>query len=132
VKVAARYPPLLPGKRHPLHAKAITTEGESRMAQQRRKNGDASTAGSLAKRMKAPAIVGGAAVAGLAGGVALGRRGSRSATANMAEAAKQIGSFGEKVGDLATEVRMVREGVAHSQRRSPVEVLLEGLTSRRA
>ena len=79
-----------------------------------------------------PAIAGGAAVLGLAGGVVLGRRGSHSVSANLADAAKEIGSFGERVGDLATEVRMVREGVAHSPRRSPIEVVLEGLTSRRA
>lgn len=99
------------------------------MAQQTTTRDDAT--GSLASRLKTPMLAGGAAVIGLAGGVALGRRGNRSATANLAEAAKQIGSFGEKVGDLATEVRTVREGVAHGERRSPVEVVLEGLTSRR-
>ena len=100
------------------------------MAQQTRRK-DPATASSIASKLRTPAIAGGAVVVGLAGGIALGRRGSHSASANLAEAAKQIGHFGEKVGDLATEVRIVREGVAHSPRRSPIEVVLEGLTSRR-
>lgn len=102
--------------------------------------------GSLASKLKTPAIASGAAVAGLVGGLALSRGGSRpkvlgkrlpsslgaqATSQNLADAAKQIGSFGERIGELANEVRLVREGVAHSQRRSPVEVVLEGLTSRR-
>jgi hypothetical protein len=102
------------------------------MARQTSKDAASRTGNSLATRLKTPAIAGGAAVLGLAGGVALGRRSARSASANLAEAAKQIGSFGEKVGDLATEVSMVREGVANSRKRSPIEVVLEGLTARRA
>lgn len=97
---------------------------------------------SLSERVKTSAIAGGAAAAGLAGGLMLARRGkvlgmrvpgsgSASVAKNLAEAAKQVGGFGERVGDLANEIRLVREGVAHNQKRSPVEVVLEGLTSRR-
>jgi hypothetical protein len=101
------------------------------------------TTSSLATRLKTPVIAGGAAVAGLVGGLALAKRGSsrkvlgvpvpsaQTTSQNLAEAAKQIGGFGERVGELANEVRIVREGVAHSHKRSPVEVVLEGLTSRR-
>ncbi len=104
-------------------------------------------ANTLAQRLKTPAIAAGAAAAGLAGGIALTGRGSRkkvlgvrvpaggaaqSTSQNLAEAAKQIGSFGERVGELANEVRMVREGVAQSRTRSPIEVVLQGLTSRRS
>ncbi len=104
------------------------------------------TASPLASRLKTSAIAGGAAAAGLAGGLLLAQRSSRkkvmgvalpsvtgpkATSKNLAEAAKQVGSFGERVGELATEVRMIREGVAHSQKRSPIEVVLEGLTSRR-
>jgi len=112
-------------------------------AKQRSSQANESTASSLASKLKTPAIAGGAAVAGLAGGLALAKRGSstkvfgvrmpsaQATSQNLVDAAKQIGSFGERVGELANEVRMVREGVAHSHRRSPVEVVLEGLTSRR-
>ena len=100
------------------------------MARQTRKNASQASS-SLVERLKTPAIAGGAAVLGLAGGVAIGRRKTNSASANLAEAARQIGTFGEKVGDLATQVSMVREGVAQGRKRSPIEVVLEGLTSRR-
>jgi len=100
----------------------------------------------MASKLKTPAIAGGAAVAGLAGGLALAGRGSRkkllgvplptamgtqATSRNLAEAAKQIGSFGERIGELAAEVRMVREGAAQDHGRSPIEVVLQGLTSRR-
>ena len=96
---------------------------------------------------RTPAIVGGAALAGLVGGWALARNGGsrrvqgkklsaslapgNTTTQSVIEAARQVGLFGEQVGELAHEVRLVREGIAHSHRRSPVEVLLEGLTTRR-
>ena len=52
---------------------------------------------------------------------------------NLAEVAKEVGSFGEGMGSLAAEVRRVREGIATAgePKRSPVEVLLQGLTRRR-
>jgi hypothetical protein len=105
-------------------------EGESRMARQSSKEASP-TASSLATRMKTPALAGGAAMLGFAGGVALGRRSAPSTSANLAETAKQIGNFGEKVGHLATQLNMVREGVAQEGKRSPIEIVLEGLTSRR-
>ncbi len=119
------------------------SNGSSRSGPKRRPSASPSTASSLGSRLKTPAIAGGAAVAGLAGGLALAKRSSskkllgvrmpiaQATSKNLADAAKQIGGFGERVGELAHEVRLVREGVAHSHRRSPVEVVLEGLTSRR-
>jgi hypothetical protein len=100
----------------------------------------------MATKVKTPAIATGAAVAGLAGGLALARAGSRkrllgvplptanatqAMSRNLGEAAKQVGSFGEHVGELANEIRMVREGAAQANSRSPIEVVLQGLTSRR-
>jgi hypothetical protein len=98
-------------------------------------------------------MAGGAAVAGMAGGVALsgvlGRRAPFAAKAlakprvqirsrDLARTAKEIGSFGKGVGSfgenlatLAVEVRQAREAVAHRSRRSPIEVVLDGLTARR-
>ena len=103
-------------------------------------------ANTLAQKLKTPALAAGAAAAGLAGGLALAGRAphkvlgvrvppagaAQSTSQNLAEAAKQIGSFGERLGELANEVRMVREGFAQSRTRSPIEVVLQGLTSRRS
>jgi len=52
---------------------------------------------------------------------------------NLAEAVKSVGSFGEGMGSLAAEIRRVREGVAMAEerKRSPIEVVLQGLTKRR-
>jgi len=52
---------------------------------------------------------------------------------DVAVAAKEIGSFGQHVGELATELRHVREdaGGGNGKHRSPVEVVLDGLTARR-
>jgi hypothetical protein len=120
------------------------------MAQQKaRTNASKSTNssewGSVARKAKTPAIAGGAAVAGLIGGIALSRRApgtkllgvrlgtgtTRAASESLADAAKDIGAFGERVGELANEIRVVREGVADRHSRSPIEVVLEGLTTRR-
>ena len=51
---------------------------------------------------------------------------------DVARAAKEIGSFGSQLGHLATELEAARENGANGSRhRSPIEVVLEGLTSRR-
>jgi hypothetical protein len=108
-----------------------------------------SALGDATKHAKVPALAAGAGLAGLAGGVALASRTSRkrvlglamptkgvaqAVTKNLAEATKNVGSFGEGMGSLAAEVRRVREGMAESgddNQRSPIEVVLQGLTSRR-
>jgi hypothetical protein len=104
--------------------------------------------GDIAGKAKVPALAAGAGLAGLAGGVALAGRssrkrilgvaiptksGTRGVTKNLADAAKNVGSFGEGMGSLAAEVRKVREGVAEEGAqggRSPIEVVLRALTSR--
>jgi hypothetical protein len=109
------------------------------------KGTNSSESDSLARKAKTPAIAGSAAVAGLIGGIALSRRApgkkilgvrlgtgtARAASESLADAAKDIGAFGERVGELANEIRVVREGVADRHSRSPIEVVLEGLTARR-
>jgi hypothetical protein len=85
---------------------------------------------SIASKAKTPAMVGGAALAGLAGGIAVSRNGShrkvlgvpmpgrpntgkamgKAATA-LGSAAKEIGKTGYQVGQLTSEVRRVRERV---------------------
>ena len=104
----------------------------------------------MAKKAKGPALAAGVGLAGLAGGAVLAGRNSRkrvlgvpmptksgtqAVSKNLADAAKNVGSFGEGMGSLAAEVRKVREGVAAGRdaekRRSPIEVVLQGLTRRR-
>jgi len=106
-----------------------------------------SSTSSKAKSLKTPLIAGSAALGGLAGGLVLGARrnmsrqvlgmtmppwgNSGSAGRNLASLAKQVAVASERVGDLTTEVRRVREEAAKGTRRSPIEVVLEGLTTRR-
>jgi hypothetical protein len=51
----------------------------------------------------------------------------------MAKAAKEVGNFSAQVGELATELQRARESANGngSKHRSPVEVVLQGLTARR-
>jgi hypothetical protein len=100
---------------------------------------------SVAKGAKGPLLAGSAALAGLAGGVVLGaaRGPARVVGAkprkvsfhvrsqDLATTAKEIGSFGEQLGMVAAEIRRTREAAAASKHRSPVEVVLQGLTARR-
>jgi len=103
----------------------------------------------VAEKAKVPVLAAGMGLAGLAGGAALASRNSRkrvlgvpmptksgteAVSKNLANAAKNVGSFGEGMGSLATEVRKVREGISDddaAKRRSPIEVVLQGLTRRR-
>lgn len=98
--------------------------------------------GKVARKAKTPLIAGGAAVAGAAGGLALGARSARKAKAlrrprvkirsqDFARAARDVGQFGIDVGELAAELRKNREAANGGKHRSPVEVVLEGLTHRR-
>lgn len=97
--------------------------------------------GKAARKAKTPLIAGGAAVAGAAGGLALGARHARKSKAlrrpkvkirsrDLARAARDVGQFGMDVGQLAGELRRNREEANGSRRRSPVEVVLDGLTHR--
>jgi hypothetical protein len=107
-----------------------------------------SAVGEVAQKAKVPALAAGAGIVGLAGGVALAGRsarkrvlgvplptksGTQAVSKNLADASKNVGSFGEGRGSLAAEVRKVREGVGNGaeKRRSPIEVVLQGLTRRR-
>jgi len=90
-------------------------------------------------------VAGGAALAGLAGGLALGAKrnsgrkvlGMRvgngaEAGRNLAEASKNVGRFSENVGQFAAEVRKTREAIeSGSKHSSPIEVVLRALTARR-
>lgn len=110
----------------------------------------ASTAGSAvtsaAKQLRTPAIVTGAGLAGLAGGIALardrrkrmlgmklpGRAARRATSKNLTEAARNVGTVAERTGQVAERVRVASEAISqqNARRRSPIEVVLEGLTTR--
>lgn len=97
--------------------------------------------GKAARKAKTPLLAGGAAVAGAAGGLALGTKARKSKTLrrpkvkirsqDLAKAARNVGEFGMDVGQLAAELRKNREQANGAKRRSPLEVVLEGLTHRR-
>jgi len=99
---------------------------------------------STARRTPAPALAAGAAVAGIAGGLALGtRRGSRGALQRLlplprrsraraiAGGAKRLAVLANQASNTADDIRAIREQLEQTNRRSPVEVLLDGLTHRR-
>jgi hypothetical protein len=76
-------------------------------------------------KAKVPAIAVGAALAGVAGGVALGRNGKprvslpslgsrKSMVKLLGGSAKEIGKAGYRIGQLTSEVRKVREAVSAS------------------
>lgn len=103
-----------------------------------------STVADAVKKAKVPLIAAGTGLAGLAGGAMLAGRNSRkrvlgvpmprkSTTKNIANASKNVATFGEGMGSLASEVHRITTGLsdASAGRRSPIEVLLDGLTNRR-
>ena len=93
---------------------------------------------SAARRARTPALTLGAMAAGVAGGLALGSRmGARrkSGLVRAAEAlrdvARELGTATSQVTGTADDVREIKEHLDKANRRSPVEVLLDGLTHRR-
>jgi hypothetical protein len=98
-------------------------------------------------KAKVPLLAGGAAIAGAAGGLALGARQARRGkglgkaiarrpqvkvkSKDLASAAKDVGTFGAQLGHLANELQQARES-GNGKHRSPLEVVLEGLTARRS
>jgi hypothetical protein len=86
-----------------------------------------------AGKAKVPLIASGAVLAGAAGGAALGVRQARRHPHGFAKAAKGVGALGVQAGHLASELQRNREATNGGGRhRSPVEVVLEGLTARRS
>lgn len=86
--------------------------------------------GGAAKKAAVPLVAGGAALVGAAGGMALGARQARRHNRhNLAKAAKGVGTLGTQMGRLASELHQARES-GNGKHRSPVEVVLEGLTAR--
>ena len=95
-----------------------------------------STVSRAVSKVKVPLMAGGAALAGAAGGLALGTRQAHRHhgiagidSDDLAKAAKKVGSVGVQVGELAYEARRARQE-SNGKHRSPIEVVLQGLTSR--
>lgn len=103
------------------------------------------TVGKAAGKAKLPLVAGGAALAGAAGGLALASRQAHKGgigaalrkpkfqikSDDVARVAKEVGNFSAQVGALATEIQRNREEAGNGKHRSPIEVALHGLTSRR-
>lgn len=96
------------------------------------------TVGRAVSKAKVPLLAGGAALAGVAGGAAIGAHQARRhhglpkvSSEDLGKAARRMGDFGAQMGEVAIELRRARQASNGKQHRSPVEVVLEGLTSRR-
>jgi hypothetical protein len=101
--------------------------------------------GSAANAAKVPAVAGGAALAGLVGGMAIARGGRRRVLGvpvpgtrrplvkinGRGSGTKQLMKTGRQMAELAVEVRQARQQLATDRKRSPIEVVLDGLTARR-
>ena len=99
-----------------------------------------------ARRAPAGALAAGAAAAGLAGGLALGARGRaltkttkvlgmpvgrRSKARTIARGARRAAVAASKASSTADDIRAIRQQLEHANRRSPIEIVLDGLTHRR-
>jgi len=109
-------------------------------------NGTASNGKVTDGRSALPLVAGGAALVGAAGGIALGAAKSGSKilgvrlpqpkrvqirSKDLSKAAKRVGSFGDQVGELTSELRGIRHDLGDEKGNSPLEILLKGLTERR-
>ena len=88
-----------------------------------------------------PALAAGATLAGVAAGFALGaRKGSglsglrpfphRGGARDVLRAARGVEAAACQAGELAKELRLLRRAALEAQKRSPIEVVLQGLTRR--
>jgi hypothetical protein len=102
--------------------------------------------GETARKAKAPLLASSAALAGAAGGLAIGAMRSRRSpkglmpkvlqrkrikisAQDIAKAARGVGAVSQHVADLTSEMNGGQR--SNGRRKSPVEVVLEGLTARR-
>lgn len=139
-KSAAKAKPASPKRK----SSSVKANGPKASAAKPSSNGHAPS-----RKATLPLVAGGAALAGTVGGVLFGA--SRSGgkilgvslpqpkrvqlkmdSGDLAKAAKQVGRFGENVGELTAELKRARQGLAGDDKHSsPIEVLLRGLTTRR-
>jgi hypothetical protein len=115
-----------------------TAKGAGQTAKQAGKS-----VGRAAGKAKVPLVAGGAALMGAAGGLAMGARSQRVRglakamqrpkvkvkSRDVKHAAKEVGAMGAQMGRLASELQTAREE-SNGKHRSPIEVVLQGLTTR--
>jgi hypothetical protein len=112
------------------------------------------TVATAARRAPAGALAAGAAAAGLAGGLVLGaratpgrrallkapkvlgvrvgrRRGAAGTARAVAKGARRAATVAAKASSTAEDIRAIRQQLEHANRRSPIEIVLDGLTHRR-
>jgi hypothetical protein len=96
------------------------------------------TVAKTARDARGPALTAGATVAGLAGGFALGswkaskaRGGTGKFARAVVQLAHELGSLTSEVASARDDARELRQLLRQANRRSPIEVLLDGLTHRR-
>jgi hypothetical protein len=124
--------------------KQVASKGKNAVAERAQSGGKAIS--TVAGKMKGPALASGAALTGLAGGMAMqSRRDSRrkvlgmrlgngvgKAGKNLVDAGQNVGRFTENLGEFAAEMRKTREAIDNrAKHRSPIEVVLQALTARR-
>jgi hypothetical protein len=104
-----------------------------------RNNGAGHVAAATAHKAGKPALAAGAAAAGLVGGLLVGSRlgtgaglfgRRRSGKALALAGAKRFAAVAVKASHTADDIHAIREELENANRRSPVEVLLDGLTHR--
>ncbi|HET7170274.1 MAG TPA: hypothetical protein VFI18_01445 [Gaiellales bacterium] len=112
-----------------------------------RANDAAGALGPIAQKSAKPAMAAGAALAGLAAGAALASRGrsrlgdvaaataaplitKEGATRTLLRATRELHATACTLNDVASEIRQVRELAQAGRSRSPIEVVLQGLTRR--
>lgn len=102
------------------------------------------TVGKAANKAKVPLVAGGAALAGAGMALAASKKGHKSGlgkavarrpkikmdSKDVAKAAKGVGNFSAQVSEIAGGLETAASG-RNGRHRSPVEVVLQGLTARR-
>ena len=114
---------------------AATTTTRNGAAPKVKEAGDAVT--TAARKTPTPAIAAGAAAAGLAGGLLIGSRLAprRSALGTvaiaLADGVRRAAAAAERASTASDDVQAVRDQLEALNKRSPIEVVLDGLTHRR-
>lgn len=104
-----------------------------------RSNGAGLALTDTARKANKPAVAAGAAVAGLAGGLVVGSRlgtgtglfvRRRSTTALALAGARRLAKTVVKASRTADDIHAIRDQLEQANKRSPIEVVLDGLTHR--
>jgi hypothetical protein len=119
-------------------SRASTSNGPGAVSSIPKARATGSTVAKTARGAKGPALTAGATVAGLAGGFALGswkasktRRGTAKFARAAVQLAQELGSLTSEVASARDDARELHQLLRQANRRSPIEVLLDGLTHRR-